>query len=97
MVTRIGRTRRKAKGKLTKPKRQRGKLSLTKYFAKFKEGEKVVLKAEPSIQSGMYHIRFHGQQGVVKAKQGECYKVQIKDGGKQKDLIVHPVHLKRSK
>jgi len=97
MVTRIGSSRRKAKRKLTKPKRERGKLSLTKYFAKFKEDDKVILKAEPIIQTGMYHVRFHGKEGTVKGKQGRCYKVAIKDGGKQKVLILHPVHLKRSK
>ncbi len=97
MVTRTGSSRRKAKKKLTKDKRERGKLSLTKYFAKFSEGDKVVLKAEPSVHKGTYHTRFHGKQGIVKAKQGRCYAVSIKDGSKQKTLIVHPVHLKRSK
>lgn len=95
MVTRTGSTKRKARKKLTKPKTSRGKLSLTKYFAKFNEGEQVVLKAEPAVQGGMYHIRFHGKVGVVQSKQGECYKVDIKDGGKQKTLIIHPVHLKK--
>ena len=95
MVKRTGSTRRKARKKLVKPTTSRGKLSLTKYFAKFSEGEKVVLKAEPAVQGGMYHIRFHGKVGVVKDKQGECYKVDIKDGSKQKTLIIHPVHLKK--
>ncbi len=97
MVTRTGSRRRKAKKKLTKPKRQRGKLSLTRYFKVFKEGDRVVLKAEPSVQKGLYHVRFHGKQGIVKGKQGRCYKVMIKDGSKQKTLILHPVHLKMSK
>lgn len=96
MVKRIGSTRRKARKKLFKPARARGKLSLTKYFAKFNEGERVVLKAEPAVQRGMYHIRFHGKVGVVGAKKGECYNVAIKDGSKSKNLIVHPVHLKKS-
>jgi large subunit ribosomal protein L21e len=97
MVTRTGSRRRKAKKKLTKEKREKGKLSLTRYFAKFSEGDNVVLKAEPSIHGGTYHVRFHGKQGTVKQKQGRCYAVSIMDGSKQKTLIVHPVHLKRSK
>jgi large subunit ribosomal protein L21e len=95
MVKRTGSTIRKARKKNVKPIRSRGKLSLTKYFAKFKDGEQVVLKAEPAVQGGMYHLRFHGKVGIVKSRQGECYKVAIKDGSKQKTLIIHPSHLKR--
>jgi len=97
MVTRTGSTRRKARKRLTKTRRTRGKVPLTKVFAVFKEGEKVVLKAEPAVQTGMYHIRFHGKVGVVKGKQGRCYNVEIKDGSKRKVLILNPVHLKRMK
>ncbi|MBN2112381.1 50S ribosomal protein L21e [Candidatus Woesearchaeota archaeon] len=95
MAKRTGSTTRKARNKLTKPARARGKLSLTKYFAKFREGEKIILKAEPSVKYGMYHIRFHGKVGIIQGMQGKCYKVGIKDGSKQKTLIIHPVHLKR--
>lgn len=97
MVTRTGSTRRKARKRLTKTRRTRGKISLTKYFATFKPDEKVVLKAEPAVQKGMYHIRFHGKVGIIKGTQGRCYQVQIKDGSKQKVLIVNPVHLQRVK
>ena len=30
-----------------------------------------------------------------KGKKGNCYEVLIKDGGKEKTLIVHPIHLKK--
>ncbi len=53
------------------------------------------MKAEPAVQHGMYYPRFHGKHGVVKGKQGNCYIVGIKDKNKAKDLIVHPVHLKK--
>ncbi len=59
------------------------------------EGERVVLKAEPSYHKGLYFHRFHGKIGVVKAKKGRYYEVVVRDGGKQKTLIVHPVHLKK--
>ena len=97
MVTRTGSRRRKSREKLTKRKSQRGKLSLTGYFKVLKEGDKVVLKAEPSVHKGSYHTRFHGKQGIVKGKQGRCYRVMINDGSKQKTLILHPVHLKRAR
>lgn len=95
MVKRKGSRRRKARKRLVKSIRTRGKIPLTGYFASYTQGEKVILKAEPSVQKGNYHIRFHGRVGVIRNKQGRCYQVSIKDGSKQKTLIVHPVHLKR--
>ena len=82
---------------MTKHHSEKGKISFTKYFAKYVEGDKVTLKAEPAVQKGIYHLRFHGKVGVVKSRQGNCYNVEIKDGGKPKLLVVHPVHLARLK
>ena len=95
MVKRIGSSKRKSRSKMTKPIREKGKISLTKYFAKFTEGDSVVLKAEPAVQKGLYHMRFHGKRGLVEKKRGNCYEVAIKDGSKRKVLLVHPVHLKK--
>lgn len=94
MATRIGGQRRKTRHKLSKPSSQKGKLSITRYFQKFKEGDKVQLKAEPAVQKGMYFLRFHGKTGIIVGMQGDCYQVSIKDIKKQKMLIVHPIHLK---
>ena len=88
-------TRRKSRSKFRKSIRQKGKISLTRYFQTFKINERVILKAEPSIQKAMYHQRFHGRTGLIKGMRGKCYEVLIKDGGKEKTLIVHPVHLKK--
>jgi len=95
MVQRVGGFRRKTRHKLQKPIRQKGKLSISKYMAVFKEGDKVALKAEPSVAKGMYFPRFHGKTGVVGSKKGGCYEVAIKDGKANKTVIVHPVHLKK--
>lgn len=97
MATRIGGMRRKTRHKLSKPQRSSGKMSLTKFFQTMNTGDKVCLKAEPAYQKGMYFPRFHGKMGVVKAKKGDCYEVQIKDLGKLKTVVVHPVHLQRIK
>ena len=97
MANRRGSYRRKTRKLMSKHFRERGKISLTKYFAEYKNGDKITLKAEPAVQKGIYHLRFHGKAGVVQGKQGDCYKVQIKDGNKPKDLIVHPIHLARLK
>lgn len=95
MVKRIGSSIRKGRRKLVKPLKSRGKISLTRYFSKFSLGDKVLLKAEPAVQTGMYNLRFHGKVGIIGEKQGTCYKVAIKDGSKQKTLIIHPVHLRK--
>lgn len=93
-MQRVGGFRRKTRNKLKKNVRQKGKINIRKYFQKFKKGDKVVFKAEPAIQKGMYHPRFHGKVGVVTGKTGNCYDVKIKDGKKVKLFKVHPIHLK---
>lgn len=97
MGKRKGNYRRRSRKLMKKYYKARGKISISRYFAAFKEGDKVILKAEPGYQKGIYHLRFHGKVGIVKGKRGECYEVEIIDGHKPKLLIVHPIHLKRSK
>jgi large subunit ribosomal protein L21e len=75
--------------------RNRGKISLTKYFMPYEVGDLAILTAEPAVQKNIYHVRFHGITGLVTGKRGSCYELKIQDGGKQKMLIVHPVHLKK--
>jgi large subunit ribosomal protein L21e len=95
MVKRTGSSIRGSRYKRKTQLRQKGKPQITRYFAKYKPEEKVVLKASPAVQGGIYHMRFHGRAGIVKGIQGRCYLVNVKDGSKQKTLIVHPAHLKR--
>ena len=40
-------------------------------------------------------VASHSKTGIVKGKKGSCYEINIKDGKKEKILIIHPVHLKR--
>ena len=96
MAKRIGGFRRKTRNKLKKTLKNKGKISIKKYFQQFDIGEKVILKAEPAVQSGMYFPRFHSRTGLVKGKKGSCYEILIKDGGKTKTLIVHPIHLQKA-
>ena len=95
MSKRIGSLRRKTRHKLRKTFRRRGKISISSYFQNFNAGDKVLLSAEPAYQKGMYHPRFMGKRGVVKNKKGKCFEIAISDKGKEKTLIVHPIHLKR--
>lgn len=73
----------------------RGKLYISQFLKKLDNGDKVVLKANPSIQHGLFNLRFYGKIAEVIGMQGACYMVQLKDGGVFKKFIVHPTHLKR--
>jgi len=96
MVQRTGGSRRKTRSKFKKSIRRKGKISLSKYFQTFNENDIVRLNAEPAYQKGMYFPRFHNKAGIIRGKKGKCYEVMIKDGNKEKMLIVHPVHLKKA-
>ncbi len=88
-------SRRKTRYELQKHKREKGKISISRYFQKFKDGDKVVIKIDPSVQKGVFHPRFHGKAGVIKGKKGSCYEVLIKDLKKQKTILVHPIHIRK--
>jgi len=95
MVKRIGGLRRKTRYKFSKEKRAKGKISITNYFQIFNPGDRVNLSVEPAVQKGMYYPRFMGKSGIIKGKRGKCYEITINDIGKDKTLIVHPVHLRK--
>lgn len=95
MVKRIGTMRRRSRSKFSKSPRERGKVALRRFVSDFKAGDRVTLRAEPSVHKGMYLPRFHGITGTVVGSQGKSYFVEINDGGKKKTILVRPVHLKR--
>lgn len=95
MVTRLGGSRRGTRSIMTKHAREKGKISITRYFQELSVGDKAVLKAEPSVINGTYHKRFHGKVVEVVGKKGRCYNVTFSDLGVKKTLIVHPVHLRK--
>lgn len=95
MTQKTGSRRRKTRSKLRKNVSQKGKISIRNYLQKFKDGEKVILVAEPAVQDGMHHPRYQGKTGTISGTQGTCYKVKIKDGKKEKIMITHPIHLKK--
>ena len=96
MGTRKGGSRNSSRRLFRKSPRERGKISLTKYFAKYEVGDKVVLAAEPAVQKNLYHRRFHGKACKIIGKRGSAYELEMKDGNKAKMLIVHPIHMKRA-
>ena len=94
-MKKTGGLRRKTRSLFRKHKKEKAKPFLKRYLQSLNKGDKVKLSVEPAVQKGMYHPMFYGRNGIIKAKKGKCYEVLITDGGKQKTLIVHPIHLKR--
>ena len=94
-MKRIGGFRRKSRYKMKMSVSEKGKLPIKRYLQKFEEGDKVLLKAFPAEQKGLFCLRFHGKIGEVVGNQGNSFKVQIKDGRKTKICVVNPVHLIR--
>jgi ribosomal protein L21E len=85
-------------GKLSKRSRLlrrkiRSKASISSIIREFKEGDKVSIDLN-SRYSGMPHPRYRGQCGVVKARRGNAYVVEIKVGNAKRRLIIPPVHLR---
>lgn len=74
--------------------RQRGKLSLTRYFQQFKEGDSVAVVRDHSVNFG-YSFRLQGRTGTIISKRGSAYYVQISDLNKPKRYVIKPIHLKK--
>lgn len=95
MGVRIGGLRRKARNKISKNVREKGKIKIKRIMQSFNLGDKVVLKLDPSFHKSYFHARFNGKPGFITGKRGSHYIVEITDSKKKKQLIVHPVHLKK--
>lgn len=79
-----------------KPVRTRGKLSLSKYFQTFNEGDSVAVIREASL-SVNFPKRLQGRTGKISGKRGKAYVVSIKDQAKDKIFLIEPAHLKKIK
>lgn len=95
-MKRIGGNRRKSRYKMRVSLSDKGKLHIKRYMQKYEMGDKVLLKAYPAYHKGLFCLRFYGKIGEIVGEQGDCYKVSVKDGGKLKTCIIHPVHLLRA-
>lgn len=94
MVKRIGSKQRKTRHKFLRHYKEKGKISLSKYFQVFGADQRVSLKINPAVSKGQFFRRFHGYTGTITGKmKGSCYEITIRDGGKDKLLYVHPIHL----
>ncbi len=76
--------------------RTRGKLQLSRYFQRFKQGDSVSVVAEKSLNPS-FPKRLQGRTGKIDKKIGRSYAVKIRDQTKEKTFIISPIHLKKIK
>ena len=76
--------------------RTRGKLQLSRYFQELKEGIRVSVVRERSIERS-FPKRIQGRTGVIEGKRGRTYIVKLKDKDKEKRFLIKPIHLKKIK
>jgi len=77
----------------TRHKLKGGRFSIAEALQEFKTGDKVQVKLNPAVHSGMPHPRFHGKHGMISGARGRAYLVSVKDGNKEKELLARPEHL----
>ena len=85
--------RKSTRHKLSNKPRERGTSPPQRSVAQFEPGQKVHLRIDPSIDEGRFHPKFNGQTGTIAGEQGEAYRVEIDDQGKDKIIITQPAHL----
>jgi large subunit ribosomal protein L21e len=86
----------KSRQKFKRRARERGLSPITRALRTFEVGEKAVIVIDSSLQTGWPHHRFHGLTGTVVEKRGRAYVIDVRFGGKVKQAIVLPEHLKRA-
>jgi large subunit ribosomal protein L21e len=74
--------------------REKGKISIRTALQTFEREDKVSIRINPKYQK-LPHPRFNGLIGRVVGVQGRAYYVSVKDGGKDKRVLVTPEHLRR--
>ena len=85
--------RNRTRSLLRKKPRERGLSPINRILRDYADGEKVVIKIDPSIVKGMPHRRFHGKTGTVIAKRGRAYVIRAHMGGFEKVVIARPEHI----
>jgi large subunit ribosomal protein L21e len=86
----------KTRQKFRRGPRQRGLSPITRSFQSFKDGERVTIVIDSSLQKGWPHHRFHGMTGTIVGRRGNAYLVDVRFGGRIKQAIVRPEHLRRA-
>jgi|SRR3990172_5053418 len=82
--------------KLRRRVRERGLSPITRSLQSFEVGDKATIVIDGSRQKGWPHHRFHGLTGTVVERRGRAYVLDVRFGGKVKQAIVSPEHLRRA-
>ncbi|MBI1973669.1 50S ribosomal protein L21e [Candidatus Micrarchaeota archaeon] len=86
--------RSKTRKRFRKDQDERRMDSVNVMMQQFAVGDRVHVHVNPSIHSAMPFRRFDGKTGVVLGSQGGCFRVRIPDMRAEKEIIVHPAHLR---
>jgi large subunit ribosomal protein L21e len=86
----------KTRQKFRRGPRERGLSPITRSFQTFEDGEHVTIVIDSSVQRGWPHHRFHGMTGTVVGRRGNSYLVDVRFGGRIKQAVVRPEHLRRA-
>lgn len=78
---------------MKKKPRERGLSPINRILRDYADGEKVVVKIDPSTVKGMPHRRFHGRTGTIVEKRGRAYVINVHMGGFEKVIIARPEHI----
>jgi ribosomal protein L21E len=76
--------------------REKGKIRFSEYFKKLEEGQKVAVVREKSVKKS-FPDRIIGKSGIVSGSKGSYKVIQLKDGNKTKEFLIHPINLKALK
>jgi large subunit ribosomal protein L21e len=86
--------RSRSRGTFTKKVREKGLPPLTRFLRKYEVGDSVVVVLEASDPHGQPHPRYQGRVCRVIAPVGRSYRIEFYDGGKRKELLAAPIHLR---
>ncbi|HYY47324.1 MAG TPA: 50S ribosomal protein L21e, partial [Thermoplasmata archaeon] len=84
----------KTRQKFRRGPRRRGLSAITRSFRSFEVGERVTIVIDSSVQKGWPHNRFHGMTGTVVGRRGRAFLVDVRFGGRIKQAVVRPEHLR---
>ncbi|MBI4214849.1 50S ribosomal protein L21e [archaeon] len=86
--------RSRTRNRFRKKLKEKGIPSVNVMMQQFDAGARVHIHVNPSVHSAMPHRRFDGKTGIVVSRSGTCFMVRVPDMRAQKDVLIHPAHLR---
>lgn len=96
MVRRSKGYRSRTRNLFRKKPREKGKVGLSRLLRTYNPGDKVMIRIDSSVHKGMPHRRYHGRIGVIKAKRGRSYIIEVAVGKQTRTVIARPEHIESS-